>query len=89
MLREAARQLVGAGGAAGATVLPLRVEHEVVDDEPGSALEDVDEAHPAVGAVELIVLHDLDHGQVSALGAERVALPGQVLLLCQQLLASG
>jgi hypothetical protein len=59
------------------------------DDQLRAALEEVGEAQPTVRAVEVVVLHDLDHGQFPALGVERVALPGQVLLLGEQLLASG
>ncbi len=61
----------------------------MVDDQLGTALEDVDEAHRAVRAVELVVLVDLDHGELAALGIERIPLPGQVLLLREQLLAGG
>jgi hypothetical protein len=45
--------------------------------------------HGAVRAVEDVVLLDLDHGQVAALGVERIPLPGQFLLLDEQLLAGG
>ena len=78
---------MGAGGAAGATLLPLRMEHEVVDDQLRSIVEQVDEAHRAVGADESVVLLDLDHGQVAALDVEIVPSPGLVLLLGQQLAA--
>src|SRR3712207_7371567 len=43
VLEEAGRQLVGAGAAAGAALVPRRVEHEVVDDQLAAALEQVDE----------------------------------------------
>jgi hypothetical protein len=86
---EARRQLVGARGAAGAALVPSGVEHEVVEDELAAALEQVGQVHGAVGALEGVVLLHLDHGQVAALGAEGVAGAGQLLLLGQQVLASG
>src|SRR5205807_10184011 len=89
VLEEARRQLVGAGGAARAAVLPLRVEHEVVDDQLRTVLEHVDEADRTVRTVEDVVLLDLNHGQVAPLGVERIPPPGQVLLLCEQLLTGG
>ena len=75
VLEEAGRQLVGAGGAARAAVLPVRVEHEVVDDQLGATLEQVDEARRPVRPVEHVVLLDLDHRQLAALDVERVASP--------------
>src|SRR5436305_2045557 len=74
----------GAGGGAGAAGCPARVEHGVVDDQLGAVLEQVDESDRAVRTVEGVVLLDLDHGQVTALHVEGVALPGQVLLLGEQ-----
>ena len=81
--------LVGAGRAARAPVLPLRIEHEVVDDQLPATLEHVEQTHGAVRAVEHVVLLDLDHGEVAALGVERVALLGHVLLFGEQCGPSG
>src|SRR5262245_32657011 len=86
---ESLRDLFGAGRAARAAVLPVRIEHEVVDDQLGSALEHVDESRRTVRTVEDVVLLDLDHWQVPALDVERVTTPGHVLLFREQRLAQG
>jgi hypothetical protein len=70
--------------ATGAPVVPLGVEHEVVDDELRAALEQVEQRPRAVGALELVGLCDLDHRELAALGVEPVALAGEVLLLVEQ-----
>jgi hypothetical protein len=48
----------------------------------------IEQARPAVRALEDVVLFDLDHRQPPALGVQRVARPGGRLLLDEQLLAS-
>ena len=89
VLEQARGHLVRAGRAARAAVLPLRVEHEVAEDQLQPALEQVEQARLAVGAGEDVVLLDLDHRHLPALGVERVALPRQLLLLGQQRRARG
>ena len=70
-----------------AAVIPARVEHEVVDDELTPALEQVEQPGLTFGAVEDVLLVDLDHRQLAALSVHRVALAGELLLMGQQLLA--
>src|SRR3954451_9991174 len=84
MLDERGWELDDAGGAARAAVLPLRIEHEVVDDQLTTPLEQVEEADGAVTPVERVVLLDLDHGEIAPLGVDPVAHTGELLLLRQQ-----
>ena len=55
---QARRQLVGLRRAARAAVLPGRVEHEVLQDELPPALEEVDQRHLALRALEDVGLVD-------------------------------
>jgi hypothetical protein len=80
--------LVNPARAARAAVVPGRVEHEVIDDQLAPPLEEVEQARLAVGALEDVVLFDLDHRQPPTLGVQRVPRPGGRLLLGEQLLAS-
>ena len=89
VLEEPVGQLVGAGGAARAAVLPLGVEHEVVDDQLRTAFEDAGERHLPVRAVEDVVLLDLDHRQIATFDVEGVAGTCQLFLLLQELEARG
>jgi len=57
------------------------------DDELAAAVEEVEQTGLAVRALEDVVLVDLDHRQSAALRVERVASPGELLLLGQELLA--
>jgi hypothetical protein len=62
-------------------------EEGAVDDQLTAALEQVEQAHSALGSVELVLLL---HGQPRhppALGGQRVTGAGQLLLLHEQLLA--
>jgi hypothetical protein len=85
--------LVGEHGAAAAGVVGPAVdaglEEGAVDDELAASLEQVEQAQPAVGALELVVLLDGEPGHAAALGGQRVSCPGQRLLLDEQLLAGG
>ena len=89
VIEEPVREFLRARRAARATVVPLRVEHEVVDDQLRTPVEHVDEADLPVRAVEHVVLLDLDHGQLASLDVERVACLGHGLFLGQELLAGG
>jgi hypothetical protein len=63
-----------------AAFVPARVEHEVVDDELASSLEQVGETDPAVGSLQGVQLVDLDHGQLAADGVHLVADVGEAFL---------
>jgi hypothetical protein len=66
-----------------------RREHEVVDDQLAAAVEQVEQARPATGPLEHIVLLDAHHWQAPALGGQRVTSASGLLLLRQQTLPSG
>jgi hypothetical protein len=76
VLEEPRRQLVGAGAAARAPVLPGRLEHEVVDDQLRPTLEQVEQADRPLRALERVLLHDLDHGEAAARDVQRVSAGG-------------
>jgi hypothetical protein len=59
------------------------------DDQLAAAFEQVEQRRGAVGSLEHVLLLDRDHRQHAALHVQRVAAAGQLLLLGQQLLASG
>ena len=87
------RDLVGHHRAADAGVLGPAVhaglEEGAVDDQLTAAVEQVEQARPAVGPVERVLLL---HGQPRhppTLGGQRVTGAGQLLLLHEQLLARG
>src|SRR5262249_14116193 len=79
-----ALEIVSPERAALAGRLPVRMEHEVVDDELRLAAEELAQLHLAGRPVEDIVL-DPDPGEIAALGAERVARPRERLLVLQML----
>jgi hypothetical protein len=80
---------VGQERAGFAALVPVRVEHEVVDQQLTTALEQVGQAGLAVRAAEDVFLVNLDHRQLAPLGVQRVSLTGEFLLLRQQIPAGG
>ena len=79
--------MVGDEGAGRASLLPLRVEHEVVDDQLTPAIEQIEKRAAAARPVERVVLFDPHHRQLATLGALRVTLAAPLLLLDEQLLS--
>jgi hypothetical protein len=73
--------LVDEHGAAVAARLLVRPEHEVVEEQLPTALEEVHQGRLAGRAVEDVVLVHPDPRQPATLGGERVACPGGLLLL--------
>src|SRR5665213_195181 len=71
-------------GAAGATLLPVRAEHEVIDDELALASEEIEQALLALRRVELIILLDLHHRQAASSGGHAVVMLGQFLLVTEK-----
>src|SRR5581483_2056873 len=78
-------EVVGHERAARAALLPSRAEHEVINDQLAASCEEVGERCLALGAVENVVLFDLDPGQLAPLPAEFIPLPGKLLLFAEQL----
>ncbi len=87
--QETLGDLVGAGGAARAAVVPARVEHEVDEDQLAPALEHVEQVRLPLRALEDVLLVDLDHREPPPFGAQGIALPGKGLFLHEQRLAGG
>ena len=77
------------GAAAGRVRRDVRCEEGAVDDELTAAGEQVGEADGAVRPLEPVVLVDRRPRHPPALGGHRVAGPGELLLLDQELLAGG
>ena len=71
--------------AAPAAFLPLRREHEVVDDELAPAVEEVGERLLAVRPVEDIARLHADPGEPASLRAQLIAAPREFLLLLEEL----
>ena len=84
MGEQPAGQLVDAGGAAGARRVPVRVEHDVLDDQLRGVPEQAGQRGRALRAVEPVLLVDPDHGQPAPFRVERVAASGVLLLGGQQ-----
>src|SRR5262245_44285349 len=78
--REVA-QRVHVPRAARASLLPCRIEHEVIDDELAAALEQWLETELAARAVEYIVFLDPHHRQATPLGVDAVVVLGELLLV--------
>src|ERR1022692_1225585 len=87
MLEQAGRDLVAAGRAARAALVPVRPEHEVAHDELAAAAKQVQQAGLAVGPVEDVILLDPHHRQLAPPDAQRVTRPGHRLLAGEQLKA--
>jgi hypothetical protein len=83
--------LIGDPRAAGAAAVGPAVdgwlEEEAVEDQLPAPLEQVEQARGAVRALELIVVLDGHSRHAAALGGQRVAGVGQLLLLDEQFLA--
>src|SRR5262249_28647999 len=65
------------------------VEERAVDDELAAPLEQVGQARPALGSVELIILVHRQQRHPPALRSQRVPGVGQLFLLYEKLLARG
>ena len=78
---------VGQERAGRAALVRVRVEHEMVDQQLTPALEQLQQAGLAVRALELVLLADLGHRHPAPLSVQCIALPGELFLPGQQLLA--
>jgi hypothetical protein len=58
-----------------AALTPLRIKHEVVDDELASTAKKVSQSLFAIRTVEDIILFDFFPGQIATLPAQIVAQP--------------
>jgi len=77
-------------GASFASALSVWAEHEMVDDELVFITKEVFERQGrSLGAMKLVLLVDLDHGELAHLGSEGVLCARYLLFLLEQRLASG
>jgi hypothetical protein len=86
---HAVGDLVDRRGAARAALVPLGVEHEVLDDELAPALEDVEQGHLAVLTGEDVVLVDAHHRHPAAIGVQGILDARQLLLALEKCAAGG
>ena len=88
-MREHAVGMVGHERAACAALLPVRSEHEVLDDQLALSCEEVRERKTSVAAVEAVVLFDLHPRKRPAFRSERVHLPGKLLFFREEFRPGG
>src|SRR5579862_836303 len=86
---DGAVKVIGDKRAAKAGGVPVRREHQVVDEQLAAAFEKFSQSFSAGGRIVVIVLFDFDPGQCAALGGERVAIAQVPFLFGQQFLAGG
>ncbi len=67
-----------------AAALGIGAKHEVVNDELVLAVKEVEESDWAVGALELVLLVDFDHGELAELSGEGVLGAGEGFLLLKE-----
>jgi hypothetical protein len=79
--------VVGPEGAALAPFLPIRAEHEVLDDELTFPRKELVQALLSVQPLEDILFVDADPRQSATLRAQLIAQSRKFLFLCQMLLA--
>lgn len=84
---ESVGHLVGFGGTARAALVPVRREHEVVDEQLATSVEQVEQRGLAVRTLDDVLPVDLDHREPAPVCVERVARRREFLLPGQQLLA--
>ena len=70
-----------------AALVPLRIEHEVVDDELAPTFEQVEQLDCAGRSCERVRLFDLDQRQGPAPGCQLVAAPGEFFFAREQIAA--
>src|SRR5580700_1391916 len=88
-MRQRAVGVVHTEGAARATLLPIRAEHEVVDNELALAVEKIRERHFPARPVENVILLDFDPRELPPFDAERILLTRELFFFLQKFLASG
>ncbi len=81
--------MVGAERAAGAALLPVRREHEVLHDELAAPVEEIRKRAFSRRRVENVFLLDLHPWQLTAFGHDLVAQFGQFLFAREMPFAGG
>ena len=86
-MHECRVRVVHVEGAAGAGLLPLRTEHEVINNELAFAVEEIGERFLAARGFENVIRFDFDPGQLAPLRGHSVTLARELLLAGQQFFA--
>ncbi|NYJ15087.1 hypothetical protein GGI64_006192 [Rhizobium leguminosarum] len=76
--------MIGQEGAAGAAGIPIRAEHEMIDQKLAAAVKEIGERLLSLGRVEDVILIDLHPGQRQPFGVDAVAQLRRLLFLQQQ-----
>src|SRR5262249_39048504 len=71
--------------AIGASLLPIRLEHKVVDDELPETAEQPEQVQLAARPFKNVLLFDLDHRELAAFSVKRVPLVRKRFFFSQQL----
>src|SRR6266478_8991055 len=80
-VRHTAVEMIREVRATRAAFLPIRTEHEVVDDQLASAAEEIGKRLLAFWSIEDVGLLDLFPREFTALPAQLIAQPRKLLLL--------
>ena len=88
-MREHPVGVIGHVGAALATLLPARPEHEVLDDQLAAPAEKVRERNASAPALEAVVLFDLHPRKRPAFRRERVHLAGELFFFREEFRPGG
>src|SRR5215831_14960057 len=84
---DRAGEVIGEVRAVFAALLPVRIEHEVIDDELPMTSEEIAQRRLPLRALEDVLVLDLDHRKAPAFRGERITLSTPFLLPDQQLFA--
>src|SRR5215475_1477804 len=84
---ESAVEVIGNVAATETGRLPIRCEHQVIDEELAPSVEEFGERLAAAGRIEDVAFFDLYPGKSTTLGGESVAFAAEPFLFFQQRLA--
>src|SRR5262249_19942626 len=84
---ESAVEVIGNVAATETGCVPIRREHQVIDEELAPSVEEFGEGLAAAGRIEDVAFFDLYPGKSTTLGGESVTFAAEPFLLFQQRLA--
>ena len=82
-------EMIGNKGTTAAAFIPVRTEHEVIDYELFTAVEELEHVDFARGAFESVWLVNLDHWELANLSAKCIASTAKFLFLDKKFLTGG
>src|SRR5262245_26542044 len=83
-MRDCAVEVIGYERAARAAFMPIRPEHEMVNDQLTAARKEVSQRDPAVRGIENIFFVNSLPGQLPPLGGQLVVEPSELFFLHQK-----